>query len=42
MPHYQNTGGFYIAVIEKFAEVEGAAPVIVEEPAVVAKPSMVI
>lgn len=32
MPHYQNTGGFYIAVIEKIAEVDGAAPIVKEAP----------
>jgi 16S rRNA C967 or C1407 C5-methylase (RsmB/RsmF family) len=26
MPHYQNTSGFYIAVIEKIAELDGDAP----------------
>ena len=26
MPHHQNTSGFFITVIEKVAEVEGAAP----------------
>jgi len=31
MPHYQNTGGFFIAVIEKIAECDGAEPDIQEE-----------
>ena len=31
MPHYQNTSGFYIALIEKVAEVDGDAPDIVSE-----------
>ena len=31
MPHYQNTGGFFIAVIEKIAECDGAEPDIAQE-----------
>jgi 16S rRNA C967 or C1407 C5-methylase (RsmB/RsmF family) len=29
MPHYQNTSGFYIALIEKIAELDGDEPDIV-------------
>lgn len=31
MPHHQNTSGFFITVIEKVAECDGAQPVISEE-----------
>ena len=31
MPHYQNTSGFFITVIEKIAECDGAEPDIQEE-----------
>lgn len=40
MPHYQNTGGFYIAVIEKIAECGDAVPVIREAPLEVVETKM--
>eukprot|EP00351_Strombidinopsis_sp_SopsisLIS2011_P003034 CAMPEP_0116888640 /NCGR_PEP_ID=MMETSP0463-20121206/23765_1 /TAXON_ID=181622 /ORGANISM="Strombidinopsis sp, Strain SopsisLIS2011" /LENGTH=59 /DNA_ID=CAMNT_0004553813 /DNA_START=952 /DNA_END=1131 /DNA_ORIENTATION=+ len=31
MPHYQNTSGFFITIIEKLEEMDGASPDIKEK-----------
>lgn len=42
MPHHQNTSGFFITVIEKIAELDGAAPVLETEDKSAVKPPMKI